>query len=350
MTVTVAEQLPATEDSFADRYAGATRDVYRRTLLDLARRDPLVFCVDTDTGGLETTFGTELPGRYINVGIAEANLMGVSAGLAATGLRPYAHTLSGFAAARACEQLKVDIAGNNLPVRVVVTHGGLSSGHYGPTHHAVDDLAILRTMPNLTIVVPADAAETEQAVLATADLPGPVLIRLGRAATPLVHDTVPEFVPGRAAQLRDGDDVTIVATGPHPVLMALRAHDELAALGISARVLNMHTIKPLDTAALLRAARETAGIVTVEDHLVIGGLGAAVCEVVTQDAPVRVRRIGVPDRFIDRVGDEHDLLVAAGVSTERIVAQGLALAEAQRNDRAPAERHQASRAGSSSRG
>lgn len=326
MTATVAEQLPGTEESFAERYAGPSRDVYRRALLDLARRDPLVYCVDTDTGGLETTFGAELPGRYVNVGIAEANLMGVSAGMAAAGLRPYAHTLSGFAAARACEQLKVDIAGNNLPVRVVVTHGGLSSGHYGPTHHAVDDLAILRTMPNLTVVVPADAAETEQAVRATAGLPGPVLIRLGRAATPLVHDAVPDFVPGRAAQLRDGGDVTIVATGPHPVLMALQAHAELAAQGISARVLNMHTIKPLDTAAVLRAARETAGLITVEDHLVVGGLGAAVCEVVTRDAPVRVRRVGVPDRFIDRVGDELDLLTAAGVSTARIVAEARELA------------------------
>ncbi|MFI5496371.1 transketolase family protein [Actinoplanes sp. NPDC051859] len=316
MTAAMAERA----DTFAEHYAGSGREIHRRALIELARTDPRVFCVDTDTGGLETTFAVEFPERYVNLGIAEANLMGVAAGMASAGLRPYAHTLSGFAAARACEQIKIDIAYNDLPVRIVVTHGGLSSGHYGPTHHAVEDLAILRTLPNLTVVVPADAAEVEQAVLATAGLPGPVVIRLGRAATPLIHDTTPELVPGRAARLRDGTDVTIVATGPWPVLMALQAHVELAALGIRARVLNMHTIKPLDRAAVIAAARETAGLVTVEDHLVIGGLGGAVCEVVTETRPCPVRRIGVPDRFGDEVGDEHDLLVAAGVSPERIVA------------------------------
>lgn len=327
MTVTTSVAVPRDVAcaSFAEQYAVPAREVYRRTLLELAHRDPRIFCVDTDTGGLESTFGAELPERYINVGIAEANLMGVAAGLAATGLRPYAHTLSGFAAARACEQIKIDIAGNDLPVRIVVTHGGLSSGHYGPTHHAVEDLAILRTLPNLTVVVPADAAEAEQAVRATAACPGPVVIRLGRAATPLVYDALPDFVLGRAATLREGDDVAIVATGPYPVTMALEAHAELATLGVRARVLDIHTVKPLDRDAVLRAAAETAGIVTVEDHLEIGGLGAAVCETVTAERPCRVRRVGVPDRFHDRVGDEHDLLVAAGVSPRRIVTEALSL-------------------------
>ncbi|MFJ6798052.1 transketolase family protein [Streptomyces sp. NPDC091268] len=317
---------PVAEPTWEERYAVAARDVYRRTLVELARADPRVFCVDSDMGGLETLFGEELPGQYVNVGIAEANLMGVSAGLAATGLLPYANTLSGFAAARACEQVKVDVAGNDLPVRIVATHAGLSAGHYGPTHHAVEDLAILRTLPNLTVVVPADAVETEYAVRATAYLPGPVFLRLGRAATPLVHHEPYTFTVGRARVLREGADVTIVATGPYPVSMALEAAAELAGRGVSARVLNMHTVKPIDREAIVAAARETGGIVTVEDHVVVGGLGAAVAEVVTTEAPCRVHRIGVPDRFFDHVADERELLALAGVSAEAIAEAAAALA------------------------
>lgn len=323
---TVMERPPAAAETWQERYGVASRDVYRRTLLDLARTDPRIFCVDSDMGGLETLFGEELPGQYVNVGIAEANLMGVSAGLAATGLRPYANTIASFAAARACEQMKIDIAGNNLPVRVVVTHAGLSAGHYGPTHHAVEDLAIVRTLPHMTVVVPADAVEAEYAVRATVDLPGPLFLRLGRAATPLIHAEPYEFRLGEARELRAGHDVTLVATGPYPVSMALEAHDVLAAHGVSARVLNMHTVKPIDRAAIVRAASETRGLVTVEDHLVTGGLGAAVCEVVTEERPCPVRRIGVPDRFLDRIGDERELLAAAGVSPERIVEAALAVA------------------------
>ncbi|MFE2477953.1 transketolase C-terminal domain-containing protein [Streptomyces sp. NPDC059389] len=321
-----AETAQDAEPTWQERYGVAAREVYRRTLLELARTDPRIICVDSDMGGLETLFGEELPSQYVNVGIAEANLMGVSAGMAATGLLPYANTLSGFAAARACEQVKIDVAGNNLPVRIVATHAGLSAGHYGPTHHAVEDLAILRTLPNLTVVVPADAVETEYAVRATADLPGPLFLRLGRAATPLVHEEPYEFTVGKARELRAGTDVTIVATGPYPVSMALEAARELAGRGVSARVLNMHTIKPLDREAVLAAARETAGIVTVEDHLVAGGLGAAVCEVVTQEAPCRVHRIGVPDRFFDHVADERQLLELAGISPAEIVAAAARLA------------------------
>ncbi|MET7638026.1 transketolase C-terminal domain-containing protein [Streptomyces sp. NPDC005438] len=328
MTTALDEARPVTaavDPDWEERYAVASRDVYRRTLVELARTDPRIFCVDSDMGGLETLFGEELPRQYVNVGIAEANLMGVSAGLAATGLLPYANTISGFAATRACEQLKVDVAGNDLPVRVVVTHAGLSAGHYGPTHHAVDDLAIVRTLPNMTVVVPADAVEAEYAVRATADLPGPLFLRLGRAATPLVHTEPYEFRLGEARELRAGDDVTLVATGPYPVSMALEAHAFLATRGVSARVLNMHTVKPVDRAAIVRASAETGGIVTVEDHVVTGGLGAAVCEVVTEELPCRVRRVGVPDRFFDHVADERELLETAGVSPRRIAEEALAL-------------------------
>ncbi|MEN8649799.1 transketolase C-terminal domain-containing protein [Streptomyces sp. 21So2-11] len=315
--------LPAAKQDWAERYALPTRDVYRSTLVDLARLDPRIFCVDSDMGGLEDRFQAVLPEQYVNVGIAEANLMGVSAGLAHSGLLPYANTISSFAASRACEQVKIDVAGNNLPVRIVVTHAGVSAGHYGPTHHALEDIAIIRTLPHMTIVVPCDAAETEAAVRATADLPGPLFLRLGRARTPLVNTEPYEFRLGEARLLREGHDVTVVATGPYPVVMALEAAELLERQGISARVLNMHTVKPLDVAALGRAARETCGLVTVEDHVRVGGLGAAVCEAVAEDHPCPVRRIGVPDGYLDFVADERALLEHAGVSPQRIAAAAL---------------------------
>ncbi|NEB80070.1 transketolase, partial [Streptomyces sp. SID14478] len=319
--MTIAQETSSSpEPSWEERYAGPSREVCRRALADLARKDPRIMCVDSDVGGLETLFA-DLPEQYVNVGIAEANLIGMAAGMAAAGLVPFAHTLSGFAATRACEQIKVDVAGNNLPVRIVVSHGGLSAGHYGPTHHAVDDLGIMRLLPHLTVLVPADAVEAEQALIACADLPGPVFLRLGRTETPLVYRQPYDFRIGRAVTLADGDDVTLIATGPHPVLMALRAAETLAAEGIRARVLNMHTIKPLDEEAVLRAAAQTRGIITVEDHLEVGGLGGAVCEVVAARGGCPVRRIGVPDRFSDRVGGELDLLRHAGVTADRIAAE-----------------------------
>ncbi|MFL6139303.1 MAG: transketolase family protein [Frankiaceae bacterium] len=310
--------------AWEEKYAEPSREVCRRALVELARADPRVMCVDADVGGLEDLF-EELPDQYVNVGIAEANLISTAAGMAAAGLIPYAHTLSSFGAARACEQVKVDVAGNGLPVRIVVTHGGLSAGHYGPTHHAVEDLAIMRLMPGMTVVVPADAFEAEQALLASVDLPGPLFLRLGRNATPLVHHEPRPFEVGRAIELVHGGDVTLVAAGPYPVLMALEAAELLAGDGVRARVLDMHTLKPLDTAALVRAAVETRGVVTVEDHLVIGGLGGAVCEALAGTHPCPVRRIGVPDRFNDIVGDERHLLTVAGITPDAIAAAAMAV-------------------------
>lgn len=309
----------------------SARDAYREALLELARADRTVICVDSDTGGLEGLFA-DLPGQYMNVGIAEANLLGICAGMAAAGLRPFAHTLAGFAAARACEQMKIDIAGSNLPVTVVVTHTGLSAGHYGPTHHAVDDIAIVRTMPNMTVLVPADADEARWAAGACYSLPGPAYIRLGRKATPVLGQAPPpEQRPGRARELRAGDDIALIAAGPHPVRMAIEASRALAAMGIEAQVLDMHTIKPLDLTAVLDSARRTRGIVTIEDHLVVGGLGGAVCEATSTDHPCRVRRIGVPDRFNDVVGDELHLLTAAGVTPQRIVDAALDITDRSRD-------------------
>ncbi|MFI9723618.1 transketolase family protein [Streptomyces sp. NPDC052396] len=311
--------------NWAELHAGSTRETYRRVLLELARADERIVCVDSDTGGLADTFGAELPLRYINVGIAEAHLLSLSAGLASTGLIPFANTMSAFATARAAEQLRNDVAAAGLSVRIVGSHGGLSAGHYGPTHHAPADLAVLRTMPNLTVLVPADTVETAYAVRASVQLPGPVFIRLGRSPTPLVYREPYPFTVGRAVELAAGNEVTLIATGPLPVGLALAARTSLSRQGISARVLNMHTISPLDEAAVLRAARETAGIVTVEDHLVAGGLGGAVCEAVCAAAPCPVARMGAATAHMDQVGDESELLALAGITEERIVQAAVRL-------------------------
>jgi transketolase len=308
-----------TAPSWKEWYGRETRVLFRELLVELAEEDERIVCVDSDMGGLEDGFGATFPSRYFNVGIAEANMTGVAAGLAASGYIPFVHAISSFAAARACEQLKIDVASNCLPVRIVATHAGLSAGHYGPTHHALEDIAIVRALPNMTLVVPADGVETEAAVRAVADLPGPAYLRLGRKPTPILHNEPMTFELGRAVQLRDGDDAAIVATGPWPVRFALDAAETLAADGVEARVLDLHTVKPLDVEALVEAAETTCGIVTVEDHVVTGGVGGAVCEAVAATAPCRVLRVGAADRFLDDVGDELDLLERAGVSAERVV-------------------------------
>jgi len=301
----------------------AERVAYRATLLELARHDPRIWCLDSDMGGLEKQFQAELPDQYVDVGIAEANLMSFAAALASTGLLPFANTMAAFASARALEQVKLDIAYHDLPVRIVATHAGFSAAHYGPTHHAAADLAAMRTLPNMTVLAPADAAETTHLVTAAAYLPGPVYLRLGREPTGPVSDRAP--VIGEAMELRQGDDVTLVAAGALPVRFALDAAAELAGSGIAARVLNMHTIKPLDVPALVAAAEQTAGVVTVEDHSVFGGLGGAVAEALAEHHPTRVRRVGIADVFCHRPGTHAEQLAAAGVSPAHVVSAALAV-------------------------
>jgi transketolase len=313
------------EPTWAERFALADRDIYRRTLVELARRDPRVWCLDSDMGGLETTFQEVLPDQYVDLGIAEANLMTVAAALAKMGKIPFVNTMAAFASARAYEQVKLDIAYNDLPVKIVATHGGLAAAYLGPTHHAQQDLAAMRALPNMTVMTPADAVETVKMVEAAADLPGPVYIRLGRNRTDLVYHEDYEFAVGRAVLLRPGGAATIVAAGAYPVLAALAAHDELAGRGIAVRVLDMHTVKPLDEAALVAAARETGGLVTVEDHSILGGLGGAVAEVLAERAPAPLRRVGIADAFCDRVGDHRQLIESYGVTSAHLVevVQGL---------------------------
>ena len=298
------------------------REAYRDLLVKLMADDPRLYCLDSDTGLFAGVDFGVAAGRYVNLGIAEHNLMGVAAGLAASGKIPFVNTMATFATTRALESLKVDIAYSGLPVRIAATHSGLSAGHLGPTHHALEDLAIMRALPGFTVVTPADATAAEEAVAQSVDLPGPVYLRLGRKATPPLE--AGPTVLGRAQRLRDGADLTLLACGPHPVLACLRAADLLAADGVEVTVVNVHTLKPLDVEAVV-AACTGVPVITVEEHWRTGGLGGAVAETLSEHAPTRVARIGMPDTFAKVVGGQEHLLEHYGITGERIAAPALSL-------------------------
>jgi len=291
--------------------AEATREAFRDALVPLMEIDERLVCLDTDSGLFkDVDFGVAAE-RYVNIGIAEANLMGMAAGLAASGRIPFVNTMATFAATRALEAVEIDIAYNALPVRIAATHSGLSAGHFGPTHHSLEDVAVMRTLPSMTVLVPADAAQTASLVAQSVGLPGPVYLRLGRKATPPIEAEPP--VVGRLQRLRCGADAVLVAAGPLPVAAALEAAEELGTEGVSAAVFNAHTIKPFDGETLAEAVADAGVVVTVEDHWRTGGLGGAVAETLAELAPRRVLRIGVPDTFSKAVGDHEFLLRHYGV-------------------------------------
>jgi transketolase len=297
------------------------RQAYRDTLVELARTDRRIFCIDADTMGLQSTFGEEMPERYANVGIAEATAISLATGLAASGQIPWFATMATFVTFRAAEQIKVDVVGNDQPVKLVGSHGGFAAGHLASTHHALEDIAVMRSLPKMTVVVAADGARVERLVPMLAQLPGPTYLRLGRDEKLDLDGDLEQLVVGEALMLREGDDVTIVATGGYPLLFALEAHQALAEQGIDARVIEMHTIAPLDAETIVDAAGSTAGIVTVEDHRVVGGLASAVAEVTAARLPCRVAPVAVPlgERVRGLVGGHLDLLETAGVHTDAVV-------------------------------
>ncbi|OXM52848.1 transketolase family protein [Amycolatopsis alba] len=309
-------------DTLTRNEARAAREVYRDVLVELLGKDERQVCLDSDTGLFSSTDWGAASERYLNLGIAEQNLMGVAAGLARSGRIPFVNTMSTFAATRALEAVKLDIAWNNLPVRIAATHGGLSAGHLGSTHHSLEDLAIMRLLPNMTVLVPADGPSTESLLRAGADLPGPVYLRLGRGATPDLPPSAEPVRIGVAQRLRQGADVTVIATGPHPVLAAVETAEDLAGDGIDVAVLNMHTVKPLDHEAIVEAATRTRGIVTVEEHWAAGGLGSAVAEVVAElGVACPVRRVAVADRFAVGTGGHRHLLARNGISSAAVTEQ-----------------------------
>ena len=298
----------------------ATREAYGEILKELGEKHKDIVVLDADLSKSTKTavFKKAFPERFFNVGIAEQNLMGIGAGLAASGKIPFVSTFAMFAAGRAFEQIRNSICYPKLNVKIAATHAGLTVGEDGASHQSIEDISLMRSIPNMTVIVPADAEETRKAVAFAATYDGPVYIRLGRMSVPDLFAADYTFELGKAVQLVDGKDVTIIATGIM-VATAKQAAEELAAVGISARVLNIHTIKPIDREAIIKAASDTGAIVTCEEHSIIGGLGSAVAEVIVENNPVPMERVGVMDTFGES-GTPSSLLVKYHLTAEDIVA------------------------------
>lgn len=292
------------------------RLVFGETLVKLGAENDRIVVLDADVSSSTQTkhFAAAYPDRFFNFGIAEANMMSAAAGLAASGYIPVVSTFALFIALRAGDQLRAQVAYTNLNVKLAGGYAGLSDFADGASHQSVEDMAVMRGIPNVTVIAPSDATETEMAVRAAMDVDGPVFLRLSRAEVPVTCGLDHPFEIGKGIVLRDGGDVTIIATGT-VVAMAMEAAEELAARGIDARVIDMHTVKPLDEDLVAAAARETGAIVTVEEHNLIGGLGSAVCEAVCARCPVPVLRNGIPDRFGES-GNYAEILKRATLAPE----------------------------------
>ncbi|NFO74174.1 transketolase family protein [Clostridium botulinum] len=298
----------------------ATREAYGKALVKLSNMNKDVVVLDADLSKSTKTadFKAAAPERFINMGIAEANMMGVASGLSTCGKVPFVSTFAMFAAGRAFEQIRNSICYPKLNVKVCATHAGLTVGEDGASHQSVEDISLMRSIPNMTVINPADAIETEAVILAVAEYNGPCYVRLGRLAVENVNDNANyKFEIGKGVTLANGNDVTIVATGIM-VKLALEAKEELAKDGIDARVINIHTIKPIDSDLLIKAAKETGAIVTAEEHSIIGGLGSAVSEVLCEEMPVPVLKVGIEDTFGES-GKPEQLLKAYGLTTEKLV-------------------------------
>lgn len=308
--------------------AKATREAYGETLKELGAQIPEIVVLDADLSASTKTavFAKAFPDRFFDTGIAEGNMMSVAAGLAASGKIPFASTFAVFGAGRAYEQIRNSICYPNLNVKVAVTHAGLTVGEDGATHQMLEDIALMRALPNMTVVVPADAAETALVIRWAASYQGPVYIRMGRAKVEDVISPDAEFVPGKSTTLADGSDVTIMACGIM-TQQALHAAKMLAEEGISARVINMSSIKPIDEAAIVKAAKETGAIVTCEEHTVMGGLGSAVAEMVVRQCPVPMAMVGTEDVF-GQSGKASEVLKVYGLTPEHIAFEAKKLVEA----------------------
>ena len=298
----------------------ATREAYGKALVELGKVNDKVVVLDADLSKSTKTadFSKEFSDRFINMGIAEANMMCVAAGMSTCGKIPFVSTFAMFAAGRAFEQVRNSICYPNLNVKICATHAGLTVGEDGASHQSVEDLALMRAIPNMTVISPSDAVETEAAIKAVAEYNGPCYVRLGRAGVNVINDNAEyKFEIGKGVELRKGTDVTIVATGIM-VDEALMAEEMLKAKGISANVINIHTLKPLDSELLVKAAKETKAIVTAEEHNIIGGLGSAVSEALCEEYPVPVVKVGVRDTFGES-GKPAELLEAYGLTAAKIV-------------------------------
>ena len=303
----------------------ATRDGFGDEIVALGKENRNILVVDADIGKSCKTgaFRKELPEQYLNVGIAEQNCAGVAAGLATCGKIPFVVTYAAFGSMRMCEMIRQEIAYPHLNVKIACSHGGVTPANDGASHQAIEDMGILRTIPNMTVVMPADYWSARKLVRAAAELDAPVYLRFTRDAIPVIYGEDDSFEIGKAKQLREGRDVAIIANGD-TVRLAIEAAERLAETGIEARVLDMHTIKPLDEAAVKACIEEIGKIVTVEDHNILNGLGSAVCELAAEAGRGKVKRIGIQDQFGQSAPYER-LLAMNGVTVENIVAQAKAL-------------------------
>ena len=303
----------------ADVKKMATREGYGKALVELGKDHDDVVVLDADLAGSTKTgmFAKAYPDRFFNCGIAEGNMMSVAAGLAATGLTPFASSFAMFASGRAYEQIRNSIGYPALNVKIGASHGGMSVGEDGASHQCCEDFALMRSIPGMVVICPADGVEAEAATKAAYAHHGPVYLRMGRLAVPVFHEEGFEFQIGKGEVMRDGNDIAIIANGLM-VYEAIQAGEKLAEMGINARIINMSTIKPLDEELVLKAAKECGKIVTCEEHSVIGGLGEAVCSFLSETYPTPVKRIGVNDEF-GFSGPAVEVLKAFGLCADNIV-------------------------------
>lgn len=298
----------------------ATREAYGDTLIELIDKNKDVVVLDADLAHATKTLGfsQKCPERFFNMGIAEADMIGTAAGLATCGKIPFASTFAVFATGRAFDQVRNTVCYAKLNVKIVGTHAGITVGPDGGTHEAIEDIAIMRALPNMSIIVPSDDVEARAAVLAAAEYNGPVYLRMARVASKTYHAEDYKFEFGKGELVKDGKDITIIATGLM-VPKALEAAEKLAESGIEAQVVNIHTVKPLDEEMVVECAKKTGRVITAEEANVYGGLGSAVCEVLADKYPVPVKRIGVQDKF-GKSGDPNELLEEYGLTAEHMIA------------------------------
>lgn len=300
-----------------------TRDGFGEALVELGKinSNVVVLSADLTSSVRANWFKDKYPERFFNFGVAEQDMISTAAGFALSGKVPFACTFGIFASGRAWDQIRLSVCYMNLNVKIAGTHGGISVGPDGASHQALEEITLMRVLPNMTVIVPCDSEEARLATLAAASYPGPVYLRLGREPFPIITDYKDTYKVGKALRMSDGSDVTIIGTGIM-VQEALRAQEELKKQGISVRLVNLHTVKPIDKEEIVKAAKETGAIVTVEEHTVVGGMGSAVAEVLAENYPVPMRMVGMKDRFGES-GNALELMKDFGLSAEGIVKAAL---------------------------
>ena len=298
----------------------ATRQSFGEELLELGKKNKDIVVLDSDLKGATKTnlFAKEFPERFFDMGIAEADMIGTAAGLATCGKIPYSSTFAVFAAGRAYDQIRNSVCYPKLNVKICATHAGITVGEDGATHQMIEDISLMRTLPNMTVMSVSDDTQTRWAVEEISKINGPVYLRLGRLATPIIYDESQKFEIGKMVQIGEGTDATVFATGV-TVSEALKAQEELTKQGINIRVVDVHTIKPIDKEMIIKCAKETKKLISIEDHSIIGGLGSAIAEVLTEECPTKLTRLGIKDTF-GKSGKAEDLMKYFKITSEDIIS------------------------------